>query len=346
MEFKRLGTFIKSVSEKNSNGEFTNVLGVSIEKEFMPSVANIIGTDLKKYNILRKNRFAFNPMHVGRDKKLPIAVYHDDEPALVSPAYNMFEISDRDVEKEYLMLLFKTKIFDHLCWFYTDASVRGGLTWKDFCDIEVQIPTKQEQLKIIENYKNIQERINNLKEMNEKLVSYALLQYKKMIKNSDNKVGTLKDIYDFQYGKGNNNPDNGGKYPIYGSNGIIGGYTEYNNEDIPVIGHIGSCGSLNFAFGKVYVTYNGVMCNIKDKDYKYFGYLTLMNSHLDELNIGTTQPFLSYDMLYDVEIKIPSKNTIVEFDKRICKIFNLISENNKEIIILEKLEKIFLSKYI
>ena len=41
-----------------------------MQKEFMPSVANIIGTDLTKYNVVRKNRFAFNPMHVGRDKKL------------------------------------------------------------------------------------------------------------------------------------------------------------------------------------------------------------------------------------------------------------------------------------
>ena len=78
-------------------------------------------------------------------------------------------------------------------------------------------------------------------------------------------IDTLQDLYTFQYGKGNNNPDNGGCYPIYGSNGIIGGYNNYNNEDAPVIGHIGiNCGSLVFAFGKHFVTYNGVMCNVKN----------------------------------------------------------------------------------
>ena len=69
MAYKKIGSIINQVNEKNSSGEYSNVLGVSIDKEFMPSVANIIGTDLKKYYILRKNRFAFNPMHVGRDKK-------------------------------------------------------------------------------------------------------------------------------------------------------------------------------------------------------------------------------------------------------------------------------------
>ena len=166
MAFRQIGTFVKQISEKNRNGDFIDVLGVSIEKEFMPSVANTIGTDLRKYNVLRKNRFAFNPMHVGRDKKLPIAVYHEDEPALVSPAYTMFEVVDENVEIKYLMLLFKTTIFDHLCWFYTDGSVRGGLTWNDFCNIELDIPTIDEQREILKKYNIIKMNIENL--INEK----------------------------------------------------------------------------------------------------------------------------------------------------------------------------------
>ena len=94
LNYRKIGDLIKKVSEKNKDGLYDEVLGVAIEKEFMPSVANTIGTDLKKYNVVRKNRFAFNPMHVGRDEKLPIAVYHKDEPALVSPAYMMFEVED------------------------------------------------------------------------------------------------------------------------------------------------------------------------------------------------------------------------------------------------------------
>jgi len=193
MAFRQIGTFIKPISEKNKNDEFTNVLGVSIEKEFMPSVANTIGTDLKKYNVLRKNRFAFNPMHVGRDKKLPIAVYHEDEGALVSPAYNMFEVIDDNIEIKYLMLLFKTPIFDHICWFYTDGSVRGGLSWEDFCNIELDIPSLVEQKKILKKYDTIKLNIDTLINENlilEKLASKIL--YKTI--NDKNTNGFFSDI--------------------------------------------------------------------------------------------------------------------------------------------------------
>ena len=173
LNYRKIGELITKVSEKNKDGLYDEVLGVAIEKEFMPSVANTIGTDLKKYNVVRKNRFAFNPMHVGRDEKLPIAVYHYDEPALVSPAYMMFEIKDKSVDVEYLMLIFKTASFDHLCWFHTDASVRGGLTWEDFTDIEINIPSLDEQLKIVRQYKTITDRIEVLEKINEELYKQA-----------------------------------------------------------------------------------------------------------------------------------------------------------------------------
>lgn len=191
MAYRNIGTFVKQVNEKNKNGEFTEVLGVSIEKEFMPSVANTIGTDIKKYNVIRKNRFAFNPMHVGRDKKLPIAVYHDDEPALISPAYNMFEVIDENIDIKYLMLLFKTKLFDHLCWFYTDGSVRGGLSWEDFCGIKLNIPTKEEQIKIVNEYLYIVKRIELLKNLINKSEEFCLLLFRHFFKmeNSKEKFG-------------------------------------------------------------------------------------------------------------------------------------------------------------
>lgn len=193
MAFRQIGTFVKPISEKNKNGDFTEVLGVSIDKEFMPSVANTIGTDLTKYNVLRKNRFAFNPMHVGRDKKLPIAVYHEDDPALVSPAYNMFEVTDDNVEIKYLMLLFKTSIFDHLCWFYTDGSVRGGLSWNDFCNIELDIPSIDEQKKTLKKYNILKTNIEKLINENimlERLANKILYQ----TINNKNPNGYFSDI--------------------------------------------------------------------------------------------------------------------------------------------------------
>ena len=158
-------------------------------------------------------------------------------------------------------------------------------------------------------------------------------------------VGTLQDLYTFQYGKGNNNPDNGGVYPVYGSNGIIGGYDEYNNEDAPVIGHIGiNCGSLVFAFGKHFVTYNGVMCNVNNPQNKYFGYLTLANSRLQAHVRGSSQPFVSYDMLYEIKAVLPPSEIVEQFEKQVIPLFEQVSANQKEIKYLLELQTIQLAR--
>ena len=151
-------------------------------------------------------------------------------------------------------------------------------------------------------------------------------------------MGTLKDIYQFQYGKGNTNPDNGGQYPIYGSNGVIGGYHEYNNENEPVIGHIGAAGSLNFAFGKHYVTYNGIMCNILVPRNIYFGYLTLYAQNLAAQVRGSTQPFISYDMLYEVKTVLPTDEVLDDFHSKISPIMEHKREILSEITKLEQME--------
>lgn len=158
-------------------------------------------------------------------------------------------------------------------------------------------------------------------------------------------VGTLQDLYIFQYGKGNNNPDNGGSFPVYGSNGIIGGYDEYNNEDAPVIGHIGiNCGSLVFAFGKHFVTYNGVMCNVINPKHQYFGYLTLSNSRLQAHVRGSSQPFVSYDMLYEIKAVIPPEEIIERFEHQVTPLFEQVRANQKEIIRLLELQTILLAR--
>lgn len=74
----------------------------------------------------------------------------------------------------------------------------------------------------------------------------------------------LGEIYEFQYGKGNTIPNTGGKFPVYGSNGIVGTHNEFNSEDAPIIGHIGAyAGIVNWGAGKYFVTYNGVICRMK-----------------------------------------------------------------------------------
>lgn len=158
--YEPLGKHIQLVDYRNSEEVTSTVLGISIDKEFMPSVANVIGTDLSRYKLISKGLFACNPMHVGRDERLPIALYEKDSPAIVSPAYFMFEIIDRDVlNEEYLMMWFRRPEFDRECWFMTDGSVRGGITWDDLCRIKLPVPSYARQCEIVESYRAITNRI-------------------------------------------------------------------------------------------------------------------------------------------------------------------------------------------
>jgi type I restriction enzyme S subunit len=105
MSYKRIGDYIKLVSYRNSDWAITNLLGVNIYKNFMPSVANTSGVDLSKYKIIRKGQFATNIMHVNRDEILPVALYQNEVPAIVSPAYMTFEVIDEnELLPEFLMM--------------------------------------------------------------------------------------------------------------------------------------------------------------------------------------------------------------------------------------------------
>ena len=177
--YEPLGKHIQLVDYRNSEEVTSTVLGISIDKEFMPSVANVIGTDLSRYKLISKGRFACNPMHVGRDERLPIALYEKDSPAIVSPAYFMFEIIDRDVlNEEYLMMWLRRPEFDRECWFMTDGSVRGGITWDDLCRIKLPVPSYARQCEIVESYRAITDRIALKRAENDNLEATAMSLYK------------------------------------------------------------------------------------------------------------------------------------------------------------------------
>jgi type I restriction enzyme S subunit len=177
--YEPLGKHIQFVDYRNSEEVTSTVLGISIDKEFMPSVANVIGTDLSRYKLISKGLFACNPMHVGRDERLPIALYEKDNAAIVSPAYFMFEIIDRDVlNEEYLMMWFRRPEFDRECWFMTDGSVRGGITWDDLCRIKLPVPSYARQCEIVESYRAITDRIALKRAENDNLEATAMSLYK------------------------------------------------------------------------------------------------------------------------------------------------------------------------
>lgn len=177
--YKRLGNYIVEVNVRNSELKAEELLGINIDKFFMPSVANVVGTDLSVYKLVKKSQFACNRMHVGRDYRLPISMSKSDDEFMVSPAYDVFEIKDTEIlDPEYLMMWFSRKEFDRNAWFYTDADVRGGLPWKSFCDMQLPVPSITKQREIVKEYNVIQNRIALNQKLIQKLEETAQAIYK------------------------------------------------------------------------------------------------------------------------------------------------------------------------
>jgi type I restriction enzyme S subunit len=127
MIYKSLGDYIQLVDNRNKDLKITNLLGINITKNFMPSVANVIGVDLSKYKVIRKGQFAYSSMQTGRDETIRIALYKDEEPAIISPAYSVIESKDENkLLPEFMMMCFQRPESDRYGWFISDSSVRAN----------------------------------------------------------------------------------------------------------------------------------------------------------------------------------------------------------------------------
>ena len=201
--YRRIGDYIKEVKVRNSELKTEELLGINIDKFFMPSVANVIGTDLSVYKLVKKNQFACNRMHVGRDYRLPVSMSKSETEFMVSPAYDVFEILDTEkLDPEFLMMWFTRREFDRNAWFYTDADVRGGLPWKSFLDMTVPVPSITKQREIVKEYNVVQNRITLNQQMIQKLEETAQAVYKRWFVEEIDlenlpegwKAGTLSDV--------------------------------------------------------------------------------------------------------------------------------------------------------
>jgi len=171
--YKALNELVERVDIRNSDGGIDELIGVSIEKCFIKSVANTIGTDLTKYRIIKKNEFAVSLMQVSRDAKIPIACLKDYEIAIMSPAYSIFRVkNEQEVLPEYLDLWFRRSEFDREAAFIAVGGVRGSMPWDEFTRMEVFIPDYEEQLCIVNNYKAISDRIALKRQINDNLAEY------------------------------------------------------------------------------------------------------------------------------------------------------------------------------
>ncbi len=177
--YRKLGDYIRLVDERNRNLVVKNLTGLTINKVFIPSVANTVGTDMSTYKIIRQNQFACSTMQVRRDKKIPVALWKDYEPAIISAAYPVFEIMDeQQLFPEYLMMWFSRSEFDREACFLAVGGVRGSLEWEDFLNMEFPLPTLEKQKELVAEYQTVEQRIQLNNQLCEKLEETAQTIYR------------------------------------------------------------------------------------------------------------------------------------------------------------------------
>ena len=327
-EYKRLGDYIREVNVRNRELKVTKPMGINIDKHFMPSVANVIGTDLSAYKLVTKNQFACNLMHVGRDEKIPMAMHLDDTPIIVSPAYFVFEMVEPDVLlPKYLMMWFRRPEFDRNAWFYTDADVRGGMDKNALLDMRLPIPSITRQREIVEEYETLSRRICLNNQMIQHLEATAQALYRKtFVDNIDKeklpegwRMGTIGELFELQ--RGFDLPSQarvGGKYPIYASTGIAAYHNEYKVEPPCIVtGRSGTIGEVFYSNEKSWP----LNTTLWVKDFKgtpsFFVYYKLK-----ELDLGKTVsgfaavPTLNRNDVHMMETTIPPKDILLEFDSQ------------------------------
>lgn len=180
-EIHRLGDYIREVDVRNKDLKVTNLLGVNLNKQFFPSIANIIGTDLSKYKVIKKGQFGCKFMSVGRDGILPISLLKNDGFAIISSAYYAFEVIDENIlSSDYLMMWLRRPEFDRQLWFYSGGDVRGGVNYGDFCEMPIIIPSIEQQREIVSEYETISKRIKLNEQIIKNLEATAQTLYHKM----------------------------------------------------------------------------------------------------------------------------------------------------------------------
>ena len=349
-----LGNHIRLIDTRNRESITDRVLGINIDKFFMPSVANVIGTDLSKYKLITKGKFACNPMHVGRDERLPVALYDEEEPAIVSPAYFMFEVIDNSIlNEDYLMMWFRRPEFDRICWLHTDGSVRGGITWDDICRLELPIPPIENQLEIVNIYKAITERIALKQKINDNLEAQAEAIYNEMIANNSTNgtMSTLGEISTIKTGKLNSEAAViNGIYPFFtcSQETYRTNTFSFDQEAVLLAGNNASaiyplkiyCGKFDVYQRTYVISSNNRFVSNKQL---YF----VLKQQLNEfkgISSGTTTKFLTMKILTPIPVVIAPEDIATSFINITNKIFETIFQNQREIEHLRELQMIVLGE--
>lgn len=379
---KRLGDYIRPVDVRNRDLKVTRLVGLTIDKAFIPSVANTIGTDLSNYKVISENQFACSLMQVSRDGKMPIAMFKG-EPCIMSPAYPMFEVSKtNELLPEYLMMWFSRSEFDREASFYAVGGVRGSLEWNDFCDMQIPVPAIEKQRETVAEYNTLATRIETNKKLIATLEQTAQTLYRHtFIDNIDPsnlpdgwRVGTVGDLCEissskrifeneycnegvpFYRGKEITQKKNGEPISdlIYISNNryqeLVQKYGKPQVGDI-LLTAVGTLGNSYMVQQEEFYFKDGnlVWLNNFGKDganfYLYaFMQTSVFEDKIVEISIGSTQKAITISSLLKLAILIPSVDVLKTFAKDYQDLYNYIILKNEENLRIQQMQTLLLSK--
>ncbi len=199
--YKPLGEFIREVNKRDIHIAVDMLLGVSIQKKFIPSIANIIGTDMSTYKIIKRNQFAYGPVTSRNWDKISIALLDTFDEAIVSQSYTVFEVIDTALLlPEYLMMWFRRPEFNRYARFKSHGSAREVFDWEEMCNVELPIPSIEKQKEIVAEYDILINRINLNNTLIEKLEDTAQALYKQWFVD-----------FEFPHAEGNSYKSSGGE---------------------------------------------------------------------------------------------------------------------------------------
>ena len=351
LTYESLGKYIHEIDVRNSDLSITKLMGVNLSKQMMPSVANIVGTDLSVYKVVRNHQFACKLMSVGRDACLPIALKLDEEPVIISSAYYAFEVNnENELLPEYLMMCFLRPDFDRELWFKTGGDVRGGVTWALFCDMKIPIIPITEQRKVVHNYKVVSNRIHTLRLINENLKKIAICIYKHRFLE-ENRItvwpkAKLGDIALLSAGGDvpeviNDTVNIDCCVPIIGNavakDGLYGFTNKAKITDEAVT--VSARGS-NIGFvclrQRPYYPIVRLISLIPKKNVCTAKFLYLMLKTMNIFGSGSSIPQLTVPDFKQLDVYMPDYKSISIFTKIVDPLFNSIKQNKEEISVLQQ----------
>ena len=367
--YRLLGDFIQPVDERNRDLKVDYLLGVSISKQFIPSIANIVGTDLSSYKIVRTGQFAYGPVTSRNGEKISIALLRDKD-CIISSSYTVFEVVNKNaLDPEYLMLWFSRPEFDRYARYMSHGSVREIFDWDELCKVELPVPSIDKQRSIVKAYQTITERIELKRRINDNLAAAFSSMYKEFftVGTPENlpahwKIAPFSDIADVIMGQSPEGDDcnNAGC-----GDPLLNGPTEFgfysptpvqwttNGKKYCVAGDLLFCvrgsttGRMNWA-NQSYAIGRGLAAirHKKDSNFNWFIKAMVDNSLNDILAAatGSTFPNIGKELLNGFYVIIPDETSLQKYGPQGYAIFRMITDNAKEIDSLYALKKTLLFK--